>query len=636
MIRAARLFFVGLCLLSLAVTTIAQSSATAQSNDPKKPNKEAAANNKAASDANAERARRERRAQAQSLLIALAADAGNYSDDTLRARTQARIADALWETDQERGRTLFRKAWDAAEVADKAAQQRVQEEIQQQQGKNGNAAVIGAPNVRGEVLRLAARHDRALGEELLDKLKTERQQEATEAADRKRGDPYQTPEALAQRLSLARQLLDTDVNRALDFADAALHVLTKDGLNFLSYLRDKDPVAADKYYAALLATAAGSLQSDANTVSLLSSYLFTPHLFVTFEGSGGTNTTQMAGLIPPPNVSPELRAAFFNVGAQILLRPQPPPEQDQSTSRLEGRYLMIKRLLPLFEQFAPGETTEALRTQMEALGTGLPNDLRNRDDDSIRQGIRPPQNNADAEQVLHDRIDRAKTSAEQDRLYVQLIRMVADRGEMRARDLVEKIQDSDLREKVHVFVDGTLIMRALDKKDNDRVLELVRLGEISHLQKSWALTQVGKVLLKTDREKAVSLLDEAAAEARRIDASDPDRPRALMAVANTLLPADRARGWEATTEAVKAANSSEAFTGEDGLIRIGLTTASGSSVRSSSISDFNVADLFTALTKEDYGRAIEAARGFEREGPRASAVIAIAHAILSEKPETRP
>src|SRR5207244_5714980 len=106
----------------------------------------------------------ERRAQAQSLLVALAADASNYGDYTLRARTQARIADALWETDRERGRTLFRKAWDAAEVADREAQQRQQEEIQQQKGKTGNSAVISAPNVRGEVLRLAAKHDRALGE----------------------------------------------------------------------------------------------------------------------------------------------------------------------------------------------------------------------------------------------------------------------------------------------------------------------------------------------------------------------------------------------------------------------------------------------------------------------------------------
>src|SRR5438309_4717331 len=102
MARSARLFLIVLCLLSLAGAIVAQTAAPAQSNDPKKPaaDKESASN-KAAKDANAERIWKERRAQAQSLLVALAADAGNYGDYTLRARTQARIADALWETDRE-------------------------------------------------------------------------------------------------------------------------------------------------------------------------------------------------------------------------------------------------------------------------------------------------------------------------------------------------------------------------------------------------------------------------------------------------------------------------------------------------------------------------------------------------------
>jgi hypothetical protein len=58
------------------------------------------------------------------------------------------------------------------------------EEIKQQQAKRGSAAVTGPPNIRGEVLRLAAKRDRALGEELLAKLKVDQQQQATEASDK--------------------------------------------------------------------------------------------------------------------------------------------------------------------------------------------------------------------------------------------------------------------------------------------------------------------------------------------------------------------------------------------------------------------------------------------------------------------
>src|SRR5438045_5587321 len=172
-----------------------------------------------------------------------------------------------------------------------AAQQgkrKAEKDLKQQKARNGGGSVtvMGTPNIRGEVLRLAARRDRALGEEFLGKLRFEQQQDATDNTERARNNALDTPEAITQRLSLARQLLDTDVARALQFADPALTNLTREGLDFLSYLRDKDAAAADQRYTALLSRAAGDLQSDANTVSLLSSYLFTPHTFITFNGAG--------------------------------------------------------------------------------------------------------------------------------------------------------------------------------------------------------------------------------------------------------------------------------------------------------------------------------------------------------------
>src|SRR5207247_5818473 len=133
---------------------------------------------------------------------------------------------------------------------DQEAQRNVQEEIKQQKARTGGGvAVTGPPDIRGEVLKLAAKHDRALGEEFLGKLRTQQQADATESNDRLRNNPLNAPEAVSQRLTLAQQLLDTDVARALQFADPALATLTRDGIDFLSYLRDKDAAAADMRYA---------------------------------------------------------------------------------------------------------------------------------------------------------------------------------------------------------------------------------------------------------------------------------------------------------------------------------------------------------------------------------------------------
>ncbi|HEU5238854.1 MAG TPA: hypothetical protein VFU37_17105 [Pyrinomonadaceae bacterium] len=623
-----RLFPVLFCLLGFSPFLTAQTNEKSKTN----PAKNVAANNKTEKDPEAERILRERRANAQSMLLSLAADAGRYTDQTLRARTQARIADVLWSADPERARALFRKAWESAEIVDQEGQRKLQEEIKQQQAKGGSVAVTGPPNIRGEVLRLAARRDRALGEELLAKLKIEKEREATEIADKSRSNTFDSPEAMSQRLALARQLLNSDdVERALQFAAPALSNITRDGLDFLSYLREKDAAAADKVYASLLARAAGDLSSDANTVSLLSSYLFTPHTFVTFQG-GGANTQSSRGPTPPPqDVSPGLRSAFFRTAADILMRPLAPPGQDQTTAGPVGKYLMLKRLMPLFEQYAAKELIEPLRGQMDALAQAVPEEARQRDDDTLREGIRPPQSSDDREKALRDRIDRAKTSDERDNLYIQLARLYVENGDLRAREFIDKVEDTDLRKQARAYIDATLVNRAVDKKEIENILELVRTGELTHLQKSWALQQAAKLLAKSDREKSLTTIDEATLEARRIETSDADRPRALMGVSNALLLVERPRAWDSVYEAIKAANSAEGFTGEDGVIRTALRTKNMSSIRSSTAADFNVAGIFTELAKEDYERTVELVRGFEREAPRASATIAVARSVLEEK-----
>jgi hypothetical protein len=576
-----------------------------------------------------------RRAQARSLLISLASDARTFRDQQLRARSLARIADALWEVDAERGRELFRKAWDAAEVADREAKLRLDEEIRQQKARTGGGYAVNLPpNLRGEVLRLAARRNRALGEEFLEKLKAERQSEADAAKATKPTSSFGAlPEGLSQRLNLAQQLLDIgDVERALQFAEPALGVVNMATVDFLAQLREKDANAADMRYAAMLANAEGSFQSDANTVSLLSSYIFTPRLYVTFSG-GGTSSSQMTSTIVPVNVAPELQAAFFRTAFQVLSRPLAPPEQDQSTSGVDGKYLMIKRLLPLFEQYAPKEMTENMRAQMEALSPLLREGVRQRDDQWVRKGIRPEESLADQEQSMLDKIDHAKTSADRDSLYIQLAFYASGRGDVRARDFADKVEDSEVRQKLHAYIDPSLAMRAMEKKQPEQALELARTGDLTHLQRSWIMIEAAKLLAKSDRDKSLALIDDALAEARRIDGSDPDRARALFAVANALLVSDAARVWDATFDAIKAANSAEGFTGEDGRITLRFEGKGSRSIGSNSVADFDLAGIFGQLAGVDYDRAVELARSFQGEGPRAVATIAIARSVLEQKPK---
>src|SRR6266540_2935032 len=573
----------------------------------------------------------QQKALALSLLVSLANDARSFPAQKLRARTLSRIADALWEPDPEQGRALFRKAWDSADVADQESARLVAEERKRQQADNGSFAVVAPSDLRSEVLRLAAKRDRALGEELLDKLKDARTREANDGGS-PRAASFDTPAAIRQRLRLANQLLETDEERALQFADPALGTITMEGLNFLSFLRDKNPAAADRRFARMLALAETDLKSDANTISLLSSYLFTPHLFVTFEAAGGQQSSQMNQRTPPPDVTPELRSAFFRTAAQVLLRPSPSREQDRSTSGLPGKYLVIRRLMPLFEQYASKEITDQLRNEMAVLGQVTDRDLRDEDDDNpIQRGITPDRTSEDVEKSLLDRIDRAKTAADRDALYLQLAIRTAQKGDLRARDFSDKIEDSELRKQAKPYVDMALAMNAVEKKDAEKALTIAAKGELSHIQKVWLLTQAARSLPRADRDRALEIIAEAAMEARRIDVSDPDRPRALVAVANAFLAIDRARAWETMLEVAKASNSAEGFNGEDGRLTMRLQSKNMTSIRSSTVEDFNLPGVFRTLSQENATQAIELARSFEGEAPRATALIAVARTLLSEK-----
>ena len=619
-------------LLPILFLLVVACTANAQSNEakPVAPAKDAPGNSKPARNADAERAIKERRAQARSLLVSLASDARTFQDQSLRARSLARIADVLWEVDAEQGRALFRKGWEAAEVADQESDLKLKEEVRQQKTRTGGGYAVNLPpNLRREVLRLAARHDRVLSEEFLEKLKAQKQ-EAADAPASTRPRSSDLSETLRQRLSLAQELLSAgDVERALQFADVALGIVGKETINFLSYLREKDAAAADLRYASLLAKTNGNMEADANTVSLLSSYIFTPHLFVTFS-RGGVSSSSTSSSHTAPNVAPELRSAFFQTASGVLLRPQLPPDQDQTTSGIEGKYLVIKRLLPLFQQFASPDLAEAMRGQLDALNAVLPESTRQSQSEWVGRGL-TPEPIADREQSILDRIDRAKTSADRDGLYVQLASMASGRGDMRARDFVGKIEESELRTRAQAYIDPALAMSNIEKKRTEEPLELARIGDLTHFQKSWVLSQCAKLLVKTDREKAMEVLETGASEARRIDVSDPDRPRALMAVANVLLLLDPARAWDATFEAVKAANSAEGFTGEDGEIALKFQSKGSSSIHTTGVADFDVAGIFGQLANLDYDRAVQLTRGFSGEAPRASATIAIARAVIDQK-----
>jgi hypothetical protein len=609
--RSLRSIIICLGLILLSRPVAAQIAAT----KPIAPLENSASGDKSVAKAEADRIARERREQARSLLISLAVDARSFRDQPLRARSLARIADTLWGVDAEQGRTLFRKAWEAAEIGDRESQDPL--------------------NLREQVLTLVAKRDRPLAEELLDKLKTDQKDAEGENS---KPNLWALSDALQQRLSLAESMLRAgDTERALQFADPVLGGAAISTVEFLTLLREKSPAAADQRYAAMLANTGSSMLADANTISLLSSYVFTPHMYLIFNTEGNASSSLPPSYFPPPSVDAQLRLAFFQTAAAVLLRPQSPTAPDPSLPGIAGTYMVIKRLMPLFEQFAPREITEAMRGQVDALISLLGDSVPQDENKSLQKGITPEkQQRADQEHALLDQIDHARTSGERDELYFKLALLAASKDDLKALDYVDKIDETWFRKRAQAWIDWSLALGAIKKKTVEKALELARKGELTHIQRVWVLTQSAKLLAKTDRDQALLLLDDATAEARRIESVDLDRARGLLAIANALEQIEPTRAWDALFDAVKAGNSSEAFTGEDGVLTITISSKSQIIKRMEANPDFEIKGIFSEVANKDYERAVQLARGFQGEAPRANATIAICQAALNEKSRPVP
>ena len=551
----------------------------------------------------------QQRTVAISLVTSLADEARSFKDQTRRARVQARAADVLWDTDPERARELFRRAWEAAEIVDAESARKRVEEMKRQEAGGEPVVVRGGPDLRSEVLRLVAKRDRKLGEEFLKALDEATEKTRAEAAANQRRNSG-TRLGASQRLQLARRLVeDGEVQRAIEFATPALDSVNVDSIFFLSALREKDAQLADAAYTSLLARAARDPNSDANTVSGLSSYLFTPFLYVSFEPNGGANQSRQRGPTPPAAVDPALRNNFLKVAFQILMQPLAAPDQDRTTSGQTGKYLIIKRLLPLFEQYA-ADLAPGLRTQMTALASYVPSGFQQGANRAVTVGIQPESSESDPYQRMQERLDRATKSEDRDAIYADYAVALIESGDPRARDLVDKIENTELRKSVKAYTDFQLAQAAIRNKDVNEAVRIVKTGDLTSIQKVWALTSAAKLVMAAERSRATDLLDEALAESRRISGGDPDRARALTAVAVGLGEIDRVRAWETLNEVVKAANGAETFTGEDSRISARLQTKFMVVMTNSTAEDFDLLAVFRNLARADLLRAIQLAKTF--------------------------
>jgi truncated hemoglobin YjbI len=286
----------------------------------------------------------------------------------------------------------------------------------------------------------------------------------------------------------------------------------------------------------------------------------------------------------------------------------------------------MKRLLPLFAQYAP-DAAAGLRTQLTALASEPANKTVRDDHKLLDLGLRE-ETTSEQLNKLQDRLDRAATSRERDAILAEVALALADQGDNRAQDLADRIDDSARRAQVREVVDIVFVRLAIRKKDAMEIARLARTGQLNHAQCAWAYTQAGRLLIDTKRQNALEFLEQAAAEARRVDGQNSDRASLLIGVARQFATADSVRALEIMGEVVKVANSAPDFNGEPTQLTFPLLTKRGMSITSIGGEEFGLAGVLRLLSKQDLHQSLSLAKSFTNEAAKAAAILAVARSAL--------
>lgn len=557
-----------------------------------------------------------RQQEAVSLLTSLATEAKTFNA-RLRSHVQAQAAHFLWNIDNLLARDLFSKAWDAAEIADQEIDK------DDQSPPNSNAPTVSSREARLQVIALAAQSDTTLCERFLAKLnKTdEGSTPDVETKNRNLGNSLSTEEL--DRLTAARFLVENGhLNQARELAGNALNRVVIPTIMFLVQFRENNSSAADQLYLSLLSRAAADTGSDANTVSLLSSYVVSPYLYVRISNSGFPVVVQTTAPHTPVDVTPSVRSAFLVSAAQILLRPTPAPPANRIC------YMVATRLLPLFDGFDPNLAAQ-IRWKLLQLSPSIPPNFKTNEAlTRISRSVSSTDNQSFEE--LLDKANQLPNSAMRDGVYIRAAILAAEQGNSKAEEIVEGIRNEELRNQVRVYVFMTLARYALKNKSTEKALKFARSEELPAIGRVWIYLQVADLIGKKQRAQAIEITLQALAVARGIDNADPDRARSLVGIIAELLDLNPELATEFFSEFITTANQSNKFNGDEATLNITVDTPFGDWSSSYGTPNFTLKKLFLGLAKADFFQAATLANNLRRPQLRSLAVVSVAEAVLRE------
>jgi len=262
------------------------------------------------------------------LLNSTAVDANKWDDKAIAARTQAQIADLLWDANRDIAANHLKAAWNSA--------------VKIEESNRDRSSVVNYSlrnSVRRDVLLIARKRAPQLASAWLDEMV----EESKTAQNNQRGTFDDRSARSAVLLQMANLTVGGNPPAAAELLIESLH----DGISFnfqtvLLRLQQKDAALAETVFRAAVARLRTAGMNDPNELLTLYSYLFTPGRVFGANTSENRNQAQLVIggtriAITAARQNPALAREFLDLASDLLLTA---PVPEDANGKLVARSLV--------------------------------------------------------------------------------------------------------------------------------------------------------------------------------------------------------------------------------------------------------------------------------------------------------
>lgn len=454
------------------------------------------------------------------VLNATADEARKWDDKATAARTQAQIADLIWDNNRDNAITYLKAAWDAAGKV---------EEPKRERSAFANPSWRNA--VRREVLLVAHKRARELAEQWLEQIV----EESKSAEKTERGTFDDRTARSAVLLQMAQEVVADNPQAAAELLIDSL----RDGVSFnlqsgLLQLQRKDPALAETVVRAAVARLRTSGMIDPNELLTLNSFLFTPGRVFGANTADNRNQVQLAlggsqVSLPAGRQNPALAREFLDVAADLLLAA---PVPDGPYALITARRI-VSTIGSLFREMSAHLPEKAALLQQRARQldsearfstTPIP---RKPDMPEFRPGESKESFAERRVDLLEESAAKARDALSRDIGYANAaVATMVERYE-RGLDLAGKIGDKTLREGVRSWLIYRAVLHLIAAGNLDQAHRLNLKNDDAASRAVCLVAGAQRMIKDKDTDRAGEWLREAGALVRR---SDPDESMARIAL----------------------------------------------------------------------------------------------------------